>query len=68
VLVRTLLVALGLLPFMETSGGKGLHVVVPLKKTARLVHGEKIFARRGAAPCQNYPTKVGYQKWAEKTG
>ncbi len=31
-LVRTLVEELGLLPFLKTSGGKGLHVVIPLKK------------------------------------
>jgi len=68
VLIRTLLVALGLLPFVETIGGKGLHVAVPLKKTARLEHGEKNSTHLGAALCPNHPAKVGYQKWAEKTG
>ena len=32
VLVRTLVEELGLLPFLKTSGGKGLHVVIPLKR------------------------------------
>ena len=31
-LVRTLLTELGLVPFLKTSGGKGLHVVVPIKR------------------------------------
>ena len=31
-LVRTLVQALGLKPFLKTSGGKGLHVVIPLKR------------------------------------
>ncbi|RYX92526.1 MAG: DNA ligase D [Comamonadaceae bacterium] len=32
VLVRTLLSELGLVSFLKTSGGKGLHVVVPVKR------------------------------------
>jgi bifunctional non-homologous end joining protein LigD len=31
-LVKALVEELGLVPFLKTSGGKGLHVVVPLKK------------------------------------
>ena len=31
-LVRTLVQELGLKPFLKTSGGKGLHVVIPLKR------------------------------------
>lgn len=31
-LVHTLLTELGLAPFLKTSGGKGLHVVVPIKR------------------------------------
>ncbi|MDM0117014.1 non-homologous end-joining DNA ligase [Variovorax sp. J22R133] len=31
-LVQTLLVELGLSPFLKTSGGKGLHIVVPLRR------------------------------------
>jgi bifunctional non-homologous end joining protein LigD len=31
-LMRTMLVELGLVPFCKTSGGKGLHVVVPIKR------------------------------------
>jgi len=33
-LMRTFLTDLGLVPFLKTSGGKGLHVVVPLKLKA----------------------------------
>ncbi|MBI3728842.1 MAG: DNA ligase D [Burkholderiales bacterium] len=31
-LMQAMLTELGLLPFLKTSGGKGLHVVVPIKK------------------------------------
>jgi bifunctional non-homologous end joining protein LigD len=33
-LTRVLLVELGLVPFLKTSGGKGLHIVTPLRRAA----------------------------------
>jgi bifunctional non-homologous end joining protein LigD len=43
-LVRVLLTELGLVPFLKTSGGKGLHVVVPLRR-GHDWDGCKTFAR-----------------------
>ena len=37
--VRGELEALGLVPFVKTSGGKGIHVVVPIDAEARLEEG-----------------------------
>ena len=43
-LMRALLDELGLQLWLKTSGGKGLHVVVPLEAEARLGHGEGLLA------------------------
>ena len=67
-LIRTLLVALGLLPFVETIGGKGLRVAVPLKQTARLEHGEKFPRTLVRHFAQTIPQKLVTKNGLKKPG
>ena len=62
-LVRTLLEALGLVPFIKTSGGKGLHIVLPIKK----LHDWDTVKGFSRAVVQHL-TKTIPQKFASKSG
>ena len=61
--IRGELEALGLVPFVKTSGGKGIHVVVPVSAKARLEEGapgggRHRRAHRRAAP-ETFTTTMG---------
>ncbi len=62
-LVRTLLEALSLVPFIKTSGGKGLHVVVPIKK----LHGWDTVKGFSKAVVQHLAKTIP-QKFVAKSG
>ncbi|MGF6175283.1 DNA ligase D [Ensifer sp. 4252] len=61
--IRGELEALGLVPFVKTSGGKGIHVVVPVKPTLvwRKLHPatSAIAARLAATAPQTFTTTMG---------
>jgi bifunctional non-homologous end joining protein LigD len=67
-LVRALLQELALESWLKTSGGKGLHVVVPLAPEARLRRGEGLLAGDRAAPREDDSAALRRQERRHQPG
>ena len=59
--VRARLKKLGLTSFLKTTGGKGLHVVIPIEADTRLGHGKKFRSRVRPNDGEGQPRALSHQ-------